>query len=327
MAAMSLSERLRQAADRCCQNEGFEAMEASNRLFLDLLESPLHDRELKQASPEKWLTECEQALQQAGELLDPSSSSGLVLCEKIGLELPRVLVKFVSLSQVCQDHCLSIVKALAENCSPREMFTAFMEALNMYTAPQTLVCCIPLVQGLSLAFSRLQRRQARFFQEASSGLLALVRLTVQDEGDDEEDEEETFIETVQGMDGQNVVPLELVNAAVIKKIVQLAHIVREACDAVDVDEQREDFQRRLGMFALQILGITGEKIARPEWEVPVSMMELVALLPFCNLSICLLLTKDQIEVLVEMTSDGSTDERAKNEQRKIEATKGAALAG
>lgn len=54
-------------------------MEASNRLFLDLLESPLHDRELKQASPAKWLTECEQALQQAGELLDPSSSSGLVI--------------------------------------------------------------------------------------------------------------------------------------------------------------------------------------------------------------------------------------------------------
>jgi len=51
-------------------------------------------------------------------------------------------------------------------------------------------------------------------------------------------------------------------------------------------------------------GITGEKITRPEWEVPASVMELVALLPLCNLSICLLLTKDQIEVLVEMTSDG-----------------------
>lgn len=39
-------------------------------------------------------------------------------------------VKFVSLSQACQDHCLSIIEDLAENCSPREMFAAFMEAIH-----------------------------------------------------------------------------------------------------------------------------------------------------------------------------------------------------
>jgi hypothetical protein len=40
-----------------------------------------------------------------------------------------VAVKFVSLSQACQDHCLSIIEDLAENCSPREMFAAFMEVI------------------------------------------------------------------------------------------------------------------------------------------------------------------------------------------------------
>lgn len=53
-----------------------------------------------------------------------------VLCEKIGLELPRAVVMFVSLSKTCQDHCLSIMETLAENCSPREMFAAFMEVIN-----------------------------------------------------------------------------------------------------------------------------------------------------------------------------------------------------
>lgn len=52
-----------------------------------------------------------------------------MLCEKIGLELPRVVVKFVSLSKTCQDHCLSIIETLVENCSPREMFAAFMEVI------------------------------------------------------------------------------------------------------------------------------------------------------------------------------------------------------
>jgi len=95
---------------------------------------------------------------------------------------------------------------------------------------------VKLYSGFCAAFSRLQRRQARFFQEASLGLLALVRLTAQDEGDDEveEEEEETSIESVQGMHGENIVPLELVHAAIMENIVQLAQVVRETCDAVDV---------------------------------------------------------------------------------------------
>lgn len=82
-------------------------------------------------------------------------------------------------------------------------------------------------------FSRLHRRQAQFFREASSGLLALVRLATQDEGDDE-GEEETSIDSVQGMEGGNIIPLEQVRAAIVENIVQLAQVVRETCDAVDV---------------------------------------------------------------------------------------------
>ncbi|KAG0597838.1 hypothetical protein M758_12G024400 [Ceratodon purpureus] len=327
--ALSLTERLREAADRCCQDEGFEESASSTREFLDLLESPLHDLELKKSSPTNWLAQCEQALQQAGELVDPSASSGLVLCEKLGLELPKVAVKFVNLSQACQDHCLSIIEALAENCSPREMFAAFMEALNMYTASQTLICCIPLIQGLSLVFSRLQRRHAQFFQEASSGLLALLRLATQDEVDDE-GEEETSIESVQGLEEGNVVPPEQIRAAIVENIVQLAQVVRETCVALDVEEQREDFQQKLGMFVLQTLGIAGEQFAHPGWEVPVSVMELVELLPVCGLSMSLLFTRNQIEVLIELTSDdvtGGTDQVGQKDQKRAEALKGAALAG
>ena len=82
-------------------------------------------------------------------------------------------------------------------------------------------------------FSRLQRRQAQFFQEASWGLLALVRLATQDDGDDE-GEEETSIESLQGMEGGNIVPPEQVRAAIVENIVQLAQVVRGTCDAVEV---------------------------------------------------------------------------------------------
>ncbi|XP_024358246.1 aberrant root formation protein 4 isoform X2 [Physcomitrium patens] len=322
--AASIVDRLRDAALRCCQDEEIEDLKASTQDFLDMLESPLNNLELRKESSANWLAQCEQVLQEAVDLLDPSLPSGLVLCEKIGLELPKVAVKFVSLSQACQDHCLSIIEDLAENCSPREMFAAFMEALNMYTTSETLICCIPLVQGLSIVFSRLKRRQGQFFQEASIGLLALVRLAAQDEGGEEE--EETPMETVQGMDGHNVFTLGQVRAAIVNDIVQLAQTVRETCDTVGVVEQREYFQQRLGMFALQILGITGEKVACPGTEVPVSVMELAELLPFCGLSLLRLLTGDQIEDLIETTSDEISEQVNGKNTKKLEASKGAALA-
>jgi hypothetical protein len=51
-------------------------------------------------------------------------------------------------------------------------------------------------------------------------------------------------------------------------------------------------------------GITGEKIAHPGREVPPAVVELVELLPFCGLSVFLLLTGDQIQALIETTADG-----------------------
>ena len=47
--------------------------------FMHLLESPLYDVELRKLSAAKWLAQCEQVLQEAVELLDPSTSSGLVI--------------------------------------------------------------------------------------------------------------------------------------------------------------------------------------------------------------------------------------------------------
>lgn len=95
-------------------------------------------------------------------------------------------------------------------------------------------------------FPRLQRRQAQFFEEASSGLLALARLATQDEGDDE-GEEESSIERVQEMKG-DLVPLEQVRAAIVDNIVQLAQVVRATCDAVDVSFSFNDVWIGLSHF-------------------------------------------------------------------------------
>ncbi len=61
------------------QDEEIEESEASAREFMCLLESPLYNVELRKSAPAKWLAQCEQVLQEAVELLDPSTSSGLVI--------------------------------------------------------------------------------------------------------------------------------------------------------------------------------------------------------------------------------------------------------
>lgn len=62
------------------QDADFKETEASAREFLSLLESPLNDLELRKSSAAKWLAQCEQVLQQAVEMLDPSTTAGLVIC-------------------------------------------------------------------------------------------------------------------------------------------------------------------------------------------------------------------------------------------------------
>lgn len=58
--------------------------------------------------------------------------AGQVLCEKICLELPQVLVQFVNLSTVCQALCLNIIEALLESCNAREIFAVLMEVFYLY---------------------------------------------------------------------------------------------------------------------------------------------------------------------------------------------------
>lgn len=86
---------------------------------------------------------------------------------------------------------------------------------------------------VSAAFSRLQSRHVRFLQEAAAGLLPLIRLTPEVEGDEDEEEEEDAT-TSMGIGGENLVPPELVHAAVLENVVQFAQVVRELFDTVEV---------------------------------------------------------------------------------------------
>jgi hypothetical protein len=259
--AVSLCDRLQEAALRCCQSEedDEQATDAAHE-FVEVLRAPFDNVELAETREEEdWLASCEEMLQQAMTLLDPSSPSGQVLLDHVGWELPLVVVKYVNLSQPCLNFCYSIIEALAQSCNPRELFAGFMEALNILTSFQTLAFCVPLARGLSLVFPRLKRRQADFFKSGNPGLLAVARLTMR--------EEEDGVENGNG-DGSlsdriltnRIIPIEDLRTEIIHELILVANAVRYTCDLVEEEQQRESLQRSLGVFTLQLLVLIPDHI-------------------------------------------------------------------
>ncbi|CAK9881188.1 unnamed protein product [Sphagnum jensenii] len=322
--AVSLCDRLQEAALRCCQSEEDEeqATDAA-REFVEVLRAPFDNVELVETREEEdWLASCEEMLQQAMTLLDPSSPSGQVLLDHVGWELPLVVVKYVNLSQPCLNFCYSIIEALAQSCNPHELFAGFMEALNIWTSFQTLAFCVPLARGLSLVFPRLKRRQADFFKSGNPGLLAVARLTMR--------EEEDGVENGNG-DGSlsgssltnRIIPIEDLRTEIIHELILVANAVRYTCDLVEEEQQRESLQRSLGVFTLQLLAIIGGGLQSSPPGAPDMVMQLVELLPLCGISFFELLTSNQIEKFVDSTTD---DDDAEKALVKSEARRGGALA-
>ncbi|KAH8954068.1 hypothetical protein BDL97_08G060600 [Sphagnum fallax] len=302
--AVSLCDRLQEAALRCCQSEEDEeqATDAAHE-FVEVLRAPFDNVELAETREEEdWLASCEEMLQQAMTLLDPSSPSGQVLLDHVGWELPLVVVKYVNLSQPCLNFCYSIIEALAQSCNPRELFAGFMEALNILTSFQTLAFCVPLARGLSLVFPRLKRRQADFFKSGNPGLLAVARLTMR--------EEEDGVENGNG-DGSlsdriltnRIIPIEDLRTEIIHELILVANAVRYTCDLVEA--------------------IIGGGLQSSPPGAPDMVMQLVELLPLCGISFFELLTSNQIEKFVDSTTD---DDDAEKALVKSEARRGGALA-
>lgn len=56
-------------------------------------------------------------------------SSTQMVVEALSLELPKVVVKFISLSDQCQQTAQSIIDGLVATCSPRDMLAILCEVV------------------------------------------------------------------------------------------------------------------------------------------------------------------------------------------------------
>lgn len=201
--------------------------EAQGHDLLEQLSAPLKDLDLTSpAADSKVVADCENLLTRAHGLLDPSTPSGLMLLDCIGLELPCKIIKYTTISQTCRQISELILKDSLDVCNARDMFTSYMEALNMYSEPGSVTLCPLLLDGIVIIFTRIRTRKFEFFKESVSGLLNIARLAV-----------ETGVETSQ----------------IFHKLAALVMTLWVISTNEQVERQRERLQQMLGSFTLLLL--------------------------------------------------------------------------
>ncbi|MCO5582748.1 hypothetical protein L7F22_036647 [Adiantum nelumboides] len=119
--------------------------------------------------------ELETVLAETKAQLDPFSPTGQEMLDVVGMDLPSILVKFIVITEgPCKEFAQTLLNTLLENCDPRLMFSAYMEALHSYSVLESLELCPILLDGLPKILTRLRRRRAEYFKASLKGLLKVA---------------------------------------------------------------------------------------------------------------------------------------------------------
>eukprot|EP00250_Pteridium_aquilinum_P016055 c22919_g1_i2 orf=495-2210(-) len=239
----------------------------------------------------------ESLLAEAKAHLDPSTPTGQGLLDMIGIDMPSILVKFSVIPHgSCGGIAESILETLLESCDPRDLFTAYMEALHLYSMPETLALCPIILDGLPKVFTRLRRRRVEYFKESLPGLLRIAGLAM-----------DTSLETRTILD-------------------KLVHIVKNLLDISlreEVKEQSQRLHETLGVFILLLLAKFSEfDQLNGSSAVQSLLMQLAKLIPACGLPYLDMITGSFSENFV----DSMTEYLAIEDGYILHTRQGAALA-
>ncbi|CAM6088422.1 unnamed protein product [Calypogeia fissa] len=306
---MPMAGRLRTAALSCCSAGGDDE---SVTEFMDVLRAPF--KVLDRGT--EWQLDCECLLQEARSLLDPSATSGKELMDLVGVELPKVVVQYAGVSKECYESSSRLIQGLATAFDPaREMYTAFFEVINMYSKPETVHLCLPILRGLSLVFPRIKRRTTEFFKEAVPGLLELSKFPGQSEVDScsPEDVRNDSLNPERHLFLRDH-PVDDIQNSVMSEMIHLAKVMKGICDGLQEMDRLQDI---LDIFILQLLTTACRAMSDSTGVIPDRVLELMELLSFSDISLSKVDKKFEVDI----------DEDENNTQKnRLEAERGAALA-
>ncbi|KAJ7518685.1 hypothetical protein O6H91_20G003400 [Diphasiastrum complanatum] len=307
-------DQLRKAAEDCCQSEDDQQATTSTQEFLQVFGAALAVESPRKSEPD-WQTSCEMLLQEAKVLLDPCTSNGKILLERLGWELPEVLVPYVNVSEECQNLAATLLVHIAETCDPRETFTTFMEAISTNATVDGLDCCLPLIHGIIIVFSRLRRRFSEFIRGALPTLLDVARVAV------ESCTVPKYENHVAINDREQIIPSYILQTQILNGLVSCCDILKDKIECEQqVEKQKQLLQQYLGRYLLQLLAIAGILM---EKQTCYRLHYLIHLLDCCALSLHKLLISDLHELFGEQNDD---DYKVLGERTQLELERGAALA-
>lgn len=202
----------------------------------------------------------------------------------LSFELPKLVVKFASVSDKFCEIAEAVIDRLLVTCSPRDMLAVFCEVLDspaeMFEEPAYF---IPLLSGLSKVFISLQRRHFEHIKQALPAVVNVLQ-AVSAELDDEN--KNSF---------RNLIGRAIGVAASLQEVVQKL-----------VGKQREQTRSLLSLFVLQVMALTSSALADINLILPM-MSQLLEFLPFCNLSYLGLVTGDDLEALDVILGEENDD--------------------
>ncbi|MCO5601597.1 hypothetical protein L7F22_055720 [Adiantum nelumboides] len=180
------------------------------------------------------------------------------MLDVVGMDLPSILVKFIVITEgPCKEFAQTLLNTLLENCDPRLMFSAYMEALHSYSVLESLELCHILLDGLPKILSRLRRRRAEYFKASLQGLLKVAGVAAD--------------------------TCDLWR--ILDKVAHIVLVVLDISAHEEVTEQKQRLHETLGISSLLLLArfsgfeqLDGSSVAES------SLLQLARLLPRCGLT-------------------------------------------
>ncbi|KAI5062897.1 hypothetical protein GOP47_0021444 [Adiantum capillus-veneris] len=203
-------------------------------------------------------SDVETILAEAKAQLDPFSPAGQEMLDVVGIYLPSILVKFTVITHGrCREFAETLMNSLSENCDPRDMFTAYMEALHSYSVSESLGLCPILLDGLSKILTRIRRRRAEYFKESVPGLLKVAGVAA--------DTDDMW--------------------RILDRVVHIVLVLLDTVAHEEVTEQKQRLHETLGIFILLLLArLSGfEQLDRAS-AVESLLLQLARLLSRCGLA-------------------------------------------
>ncbi|XP_042389497.1 aberrant root formation protein 4-like [Zingiber officinale] len=228
----------------------------------------------------------ERALEEILSYLSSPLSNQMVV-EALSLELPKVVVKFISLSDQCQQTAQSIIDGLVATCSPRDMLAILCEALDsQITVSKSPIYFIPLLSGISKVFLCIQRRHLEQVKVALPVVLDVLQASTSEAGEEDKD-------TLRGLFG-----------AAVSIAISIQAVGRKMVGRI-----KTEFHAIFGLYILQNIDL----ISRIKHVDTVSsysslIMKLLEFLPFFGFTFFGLITGSEVTSLIDELAKGDDND-------------------